>query len=357
MNAVTGDAVPEMEEPVAVELLMTPPPEITCVEAARVAREYFDRHAVCTPMAGERDRNFLMIGDLGKSTLKFINPAETIQETDMQISVLVHLKDSIDVQIPTHIEPIRNTGSVLVAMSNHTSTRVRAYSYLEGESGSSAKPSQQLRLDIGRSVAKLNVALKGFEHPAAHRTFLWDTMQVGRLSVFVETVSEMRLRKFIEEFICTFKLKLHTSLLQLRHQVIHNDLSGSNFLVNKSGTLVTGLLDFGDMVYAPIIADLAVAASYQMTDVNDPLAALNDVCNGFASVIPITDDERHHVLDLVVARLVQRVVITEWRASHFPGNREYILRSHSAAAALMLQVMDCWREGVQQRKSTKPFAE
>lgn len=326
-------------------LLMTPPPDVSLEEATEVARTLFDPGADCTPLAGERDQNFLMNGPGGKCTLKFINSAETMQETDMQIAVLQHLSGWREVPVPRHIEPAKQSGAVWVALANNTAISVRAYTYLDGAPGNEAPASAALRRNMGQSVARLNLALRDFDHPAAKRDFLWDTMQVGKLSDLVDVVSDAELKTFIGQFLVAFASFLRPALVRTRHQVIHNDLSGSNFLVDAAGTAVVGVLDFGDMVYAPVIADLAVAASYQMTGVADPLVSLGEVCDGFESVVPLTQEERGLVLDLVMARLVQRVVITGWRASQFPANRDYILRSQSAAATLMRQLMTPWRHG------------
>ena len=51
------------------------------------------------------------------------------------------------------------------------------------------------------------------------------------------------------------------------------------------------------------------------------------------------------MLDLVLARLVQRMAIPSWRALRFPGNGAYILRSRAAATALFNELYDEWSRG------------
>ena len=59
----------------------------------------------------------------------------------------------------------------------------------------------------------------------------------------------------------------------LRAQAIHNDLNLYNVLVDpRDHDVIAGILDFGDMVRAPLVNDLAVAASYQLEPGADPLA-------------------------------------------------------------------------------------
>jgi hypothetical protein len=54
--------------------------------------------------------------------------------------------------------------------------------------------------------------------------------------------------------------------------------------------------------------------SRTIQDGTGSMAALDEVTAGFEEVISLVDVERGHVLNLVIARLVQRIVITEWRA-------------------------------------------
>lgn len=53
---------------------------------------------------------------------------------------------------------------------------------------------------------------------------------------------------------------LQPAMLNIRPQVIHNDAHTGNVLTNDLGQ-ITGVIDFGDSVCAPIIQDLAVSAT------------------------------------------------------------------------------------------------
>jgi Ser/Thr protein kinase RdoA (MazF antagonist) len=152
-------------------------------------------------------------------------------------------------------------------------------------------------------------------------------------------------RARISAYLDAFEQDVAPALAALPSQIIHNDLSPSNFLVDEAGTGLAGVLDFGDMVHAPRIAEIAIAASYQMTPLGDPLGVLSAVVAGYESVLPLTPQEQGHVLDLVLARLVQRIAIPSWRALRFPGNGVYILRSRAAATALFNELYDKWSQG------------
>ncbi|KAG0937998.1 hypothetical protein G6F31_015518 [Rhizopus arrhizus] len=146
-------------------------------------------------------------------------------------------------------------------------------------------------------------------------------------------------RARIAAYLDVFELAVLPALAALPSQIIHNDLSPSNILVDAAGSELAGILDFGDMVHAPRIAEIAIAASYQMAAAGNPLDVLSAVVAGYESVSALTPQERRHVLDLVLARLVQRMAIPSWRALRFPGNGAYILRSRAAATALFNELL------------------
>ena len=52
------------------------------------------------------------------------------------------------------------------------------------------------------------------------------------------------------------------NLNNLRFSLTHGDANNYNLVVNK--IQVVGLLDYGDMIYAPTINDLAVSLSYAL---------------------------------------------------------------------------------------------
>ena len=198
---------------------------------------------------------------------------------------------------------------------------------------------------VGRAAGQLDAQLADFEHPAAHRLFLWDACQVARVRPMLGAVESADERARIAAYLDVFEQDVMPALAALPCQIIHNDLSPSNILVDEAGTDLAGILDFGDMVHAPRIAEIAIAASYQMTVAGNPLDVLSAVVAGYESVSPLTPQERRHVLDLVLARLVQRMAIPSWRALRFPGNGAYILRSRAAATALFNELYDEWSRG------------
>ncbi|MGY6272010.1 phosphotransferase [Achromobacter denitrificans] len=368
-NAAVG-----MEEP-ADALLINSPPSIRLEDAERVARACYPGYAQCAPLSGERDMNFRISRADGQAlTLKFINGAESVDETRMQIAVLKHLEarrgglgtvraphhqpaDITGLDADSDIGPGCEDGAATQDWLNFRlphaagSVRVRAYGFLPGRVGTAMSAGPQSWRAVGRAAAQLDAQLADFEHPAAHRLFLWDACQVPRVRPMLGAVESREERGRITAYLDAFELEVVPALAALPGQIIHNDLSPSNILADEAGTGLAGILDFGDMVHAPRIAEIAIAASYQMMVPGNPRDVLSAVVAGYESVLPLTPQERRHVLDLVLARLVQRMVIPSWRALRFPGNGAYILRSRAAATALFNELYDEWSRGA---RSARP---
>jgi Ser/Thr protein kinase RdoA (MazF antagonist) len=112
--------------------------------------------------------------------------------------------------------------------------------------------------------------------------------------------------------------------------VIHNDFNFSNVMVDKHRSEITGVLDFGDMVHAPLIYDLAVALAYQFSgDDDEALAIINAFTLRYHRVFPLEIQELELLYDLIAARQILSLLITQWRASLYPENSQYILRNNA----------------------------
>lgn len=327
-------------------LFETPPPAVTAAEAALIARQDYGLAGNAKPLSGERDANFLIQADSAvPCVLKFINDAEPDDEADMQACALEHLADTAGpLAVPRAIAVLDGRRILHTATASGRPVRVRCYSYLPGESVLKHGVDDAMRRSVGRTAARLAQALSGFRHPAAERLNLWDLCKVGHLSRLLDHIAPSPLADAVTAFLQRFQAGVVPRLPDLRRQVIHNDLSPSNLIVGGGGG-AGGLLhvvDFGDMIAAPLLSELAVAASYQLSG-DDPMRALWVVVAGFCEITPLEPLEYGLLLDFVMARLVDRLLITRWRAQLFPENRDYILRSSREAQALLLMLFPVWQ--------------
>ena len=128
----------------------------------------------------------------------------------------------------------------------------------------------------------------------------------------------------------------------LRHSFTYNDPNDSNILVRAEGPerpRVAGLIDFGDMVYGPAAADLAVALAYIMMGSERPLDKAAPVISAYHREFPLTEDEIRLLYSLIAARLCLSVCISWHQQGREPDN-PHLSISESSAWDLLAQLRE-----------------
>jgi Ser/Thr protein kinase RdoA (MazF antagonist) len=113
------------------------------------------------------------------------------------------------------------------------------------------------------------------------------------------------------------------AMKRLRAQIIHGDAHKGNLLrPNPASHVVSGLIDFGDMVETPLAIDLAVMAA-GFSDVNDdPLSTVVSLAIGFNHAVPLASDEVDQLYDLILARLVLSALLFDLQIATSAGASE-----------------------------------
>ncbi|RJG44385.1 phosphotransferase [Mesorhizobium sp. DCY119] len=282
-------------------------------------------------LSSERDETFLVTcRQAGKFVLKIANPSEDTITLSFQDRVLEHLKhESPSVPVPRLIPGLDGQLSSLVEQNGQPRI-VRLLTFLEGEQQFRTPPSTAQSRNTGIALAQLSKGLSTFQGTLPAHKLLWDITHTLDLKRFVASVAadrQLLVSRALEEF-----QSAQPGIQALRRrQTIHNDFNPHNILVDKrSPTRIVGIIDFGDMVSAPLVNDLAVALSYHVAEGQD-FEHARAFLAGFSTQIPLDNSELELLPVLIKARLAMTLIITEWRAASRPENRNYILRNHSAA--------------------------
>jgi 4-aminobutyrate aminotransferase-like enzyme/Ser/Thr protein kinase RdoA (MazF antagonist) len=313
------------------------PPEISPRAGERIAAEWFGIAASAIPLASERDRNLQLRGSDGRDyVLKLANPAEDPAVVDLAARALVHVA-ACDPGLPVpRLLPARSGAlAVLVEAEDGRRCLARLLTFLPGiPLGASPRGAECLR-EVGATLARLGRALRGFFHPAADHELPWDLKRAHRFRARADRIERAGPRRLAGLALARFEASVLPRLPTLRAQVIHNDLSRDNTLLDPGGRRVVGVIDFGDLVHAPLVADLAVTLSEVLLDAPDPLGAARALVDGYAAIEPLREEERALLFDLVAARAALALAISAWRAGRHPENREYIAGDDELHAALL----------------------
>ncbi|TWE05436.1 Ser/Thr protein kinase RdoA (MazF antagonist) [Pseudomonas sp. AG1028] len=317
-------------------LLQAQPAQVSAVRAGIIASESFGVLGSVRPLAGERDLNFqLACADGTSYLLKISHPLENPQVVDFQNQALLQIQRA-DPELPVQRVYAARDGRYQAAVDIDGQTMLaRLLSFVEGlPLHQVSVRSAGLRQNLGDAMARLDRALADFRHPAAGHELLWDMQQAARLRPLLAHIDDQPLRALVGEALDAFEAQALPRYPTLRRQVIHNDLNPHNVIVDpERPECVLNILDFGDMVEAPLINEVGVAAAYQLGHGGDVLAPALDFVAAYHRRNPLHDEELDILGELIATRLVMTIAITAWRASLHPENRDYILRNVPQASA------------------------
>ena len=171
-------------------------------------------------------------------------------------------------------------------------------------------------------LGSMDKTLADFHHPAAHRYWQWDLQHACDLNRSTKYIANAGRRSLAEYFLLQFEMNVKPVSLDIRSSIIQNDANDHNVLAGGSSageSKITGIIDFGDMVYSCTVFELAIAIAYVMLGKDDPLAAAGPVVRGYHEVYPLTDAEVDVLFYSICARLASSVIISAYQQYLRPG--------------------------------------
>jgi Ser/Thr protein kinase RdoA (MazF antagonist) len=294
-------------------------PDFNVASAEAIAEELFGIRGRAQSLPSERDQNFLVTDSAGeKFVLKIANGLESRAFLEAENAVLNHVGSRVSFcQSP--VSGVVTVGDTYFA---------RLVKYLPGVPLAQIQQTPELLCDLGRKLGQLDQTLSDFDHPAVHRDLHWDLANGNRVvDEYSALIEDAALRALVLR--CRVEIKSG-----LRRGVIHGDANDYNVLVDPERMIVTGLLDFGDMVYSYTVGDLAIALAYVVLDKAEPRAAADEVIKGYTSEFELLDEELQTLWRFVRLRLAMSVCIAAYQLRQQPEN-EYLRISQKSIEAML----------------------
>jgi len=279
---------------------------------------------------GYEDQNFLVQNSsdskfIAKVTVDTTNPSFL----DAQLKTMQHLRNKHkEAGIQEVITNMEGDSLTVIHIDGKT-LYLRMLSFLDGTFiGDLTNVPSSVLESLGTVLATMDLHLKGFSHPAAYRFTEWDLAQVLNCRGDLRHIKDHERRTMVDYFLLQYEMEVLPVRSQLRKAVIHNDANDYNVLV-KDG-VVTGIIDFGDMVETELINNVAIACTYAMFRSDSPLDRAEALLKSYHNIYPLTERELSVLYYLIAARLCMSVV-TSAR-----------LRSESENAHHFISENDAW---------------
>ena len=311
-----------------MKFLRADAPQFSPAEIANLLAEQYGLRGTLTPLYSERDQNYRLLdagGDVW--TVKIANLEEDPAIIEAQIGALAHIA-RIDPALPVpRLRSLLDGGSIAqIRHPNGHTHLLYVLSYLPGEIVEKVRRMPDLAVRLGQMLARLGQAMRGYDHPAAHdRALLWDLRQAARFLPEIERLERPQDRDLAREILMRVAQDVLPRLTSLRHQLIHSDVNEHNLLANpKAPYEITGVIDFGDMIHAPLVQDVANLAADFMVGPDNALAILCGCVAGYHAVTPLQEAEIAVIFDLVEIRLLLAPLINQWRTQETPDAPNYM---------------------------------
>ena len=319
----------------AIAFQRSPAPQFTTADAERIVLEQFGLGAICTDLSSYIDRNFLAKAkDGSRWVLRIANDSEQRRTLDLQNRAMLRVGEAVPEYVPTVKNSVSGRGMERVKACDGREHWVRLVSFLPGELMSEASNVDAATWrGLGELLGKVDLALVGFEHDAADRELRWDLAFASWTVGASKLLTDPTQRALVEAAQVQYFGLVERRWEELPKAWIHNDANDQNLVLSSSGPAaprVSGLFDFGDLVYSARIFELSVACAYALFDCEDPLEVMGQLCAGYNEQIPLQEVEIEALLPATAMRLVQSVTIAAQDSGLDPDN-EYIRSSESGA--------------------------
>ena len=312
-------------------------PRLSDAEVTRLLRTEYGLDGQLRPLLSERDQNFRLAASDGKRyVVKIAGAAENQKAADFQILGLLNLEARECRATVPKIRRTRGGASSTTILHGETRHVVRLVSYLPGRVLADVSPTPALMRSIGRSLAYLDIALSDFEYDGDQQPLLWDMQRAADLLPLTTHIPDRALHQPVLACFEDFQQIAEPQFAGLRQQVIHNDVNPGNVLVEeKDSESVLGIIDFGDMLRAPLVVELGIAASYLRCDDADALAYVAPFIAAYDQVSPLADVEIDLLYDLIRTRLATTMTMLYWRLATKGDDDDYAQESlHSESDAM-----------------------
>ncbi len=318
-------------------------PPFTNADASAILQKHYGiAPSAIKALPSELDRNYhIQTADGEQVVLKIAHSSVSDSVLDLQNKTLKHLRATMPI-FPQLIPARTGADTITVSAANGDSYRTRLLRYIEGVPLSDFRPhSDALLEDIGRQLGQFSATMQSFRHTEKRLTYRWNICNLSKVAQYAADQPPKKM-SLLSHFLRLYHEQVQPALPTLRHSHTYNDPNDSNILIRAAADetpRIAGMIDFGDMVYSPTVADLAIALAYVMMGKDRPLEKVAYVIRAYHDAFPLAEDEIRLLYPLIAARLCLSVCISWHQQKQEPDNRHLSI-SESGAWDLLAKLRE-----------------
>ena len=251
---------------------------------------------------GYENENYLVKTEDAQYIFKTYPAAiNTLSLLNAEGDALLHLQNKKDSKTPVPIPFLSGEYVKTIDVGNETKT-CRMLSFLPGKFLGEISPNKTLMGNLGAFLANVNKKLEGFHSDAIRaRDYEWDLQNLQLNRKYISAIPDPKQRRIVAYFFQKFDLLVAPCISELRKAYIHSDFNEWNVLAE--GEQVLGLIDFGDMVYSPLINEVATALTYLSYDKDSFFDWATPFLEAYHNVIPLKRKELGLLYYLIATKL------------------------------------------------------
>lgn len=242
-------------------------------------------------------------------------------------------------------------GKFLVRSGRKEKRLIRLLSFLEGTCLGDSEYTPGMLYSFGQTLAGLDRFLQSYNNSAIRaRRSAWDLQYFHLNQKKLALIENPADRKLVEYFFLQTEEFAAPFFAELRKSTIHGDANEWNVLAANGR--ISGIIDFGDLCYTPLINELAIALAYASLFVREPVTDLLPLVRGYHEVLPLEEKELELLYYLIPLRLCISVCHSADARRTKPGNKYALISEKRAWKVLRrwirlnpLDVEDKFRRG------------
>ncbi len=278
-------------------------------------------------MDGYISTNYKVASDQGTFVLK-VYPQSKFEDVTGETAVIKELTNLPEKAVSRPVEN-KNGRSLSITESGV----LRLLTFVSGKFLAEVDHTIPMFESMGQFLASMDKDLIGFRNSAIEsRKLDWDLQHINQSRQLKEVIRSPEDKKVVDYFFLQWDQHVYPVLPSLRKSIIHNDGNDWNILVNDNK--VSGIIDFGDCSYTPLINELAIAITYAIFEKEDPIKWAKPIISGYHQIIELEEQELDILYYLIAGRLCMSVCKSANEKNIQPDS-EYITISEKPAWDLL----------------------